>query len=167
MSEKEHVFKYKGIYETKRHCRKFKRKVIEKEWENVTYSERSYFQTKYWKSIQSSVYSFFPLKLQFPSQSSEWKMKIIKNHSSVMGKLKPLLNLLNYSIIPKSRTGIAKGDGNEWNWSNLAIWKEFLGVQHLFHRGIFREITGKSIFFFHGRKLINMTYKRKHGHFKS
>ena len=45
--------------------------------------------------------------------SLEWKMKIVKNHSSVMGALKPLLNLLNYSIIPKSCTEIAKGDGNE------------------------------------------------------
>lgn len=70
-------------------------------------------------------------------------------------------------LFEKSPTGIAKGDGNEWNWSNLAIWKEFLGVEHLFHKGIFREITGKIIFFFHGTKLINMTYKRKHGHFKS
>lgn len=108
----------------------------------------TYFQAKYWKSIGSNVYSFLLLKLQFPSESFEWKMKIVKNHSLVMGRLKPLLNLLNYSIIPKSPTEIAKGDGNEWNWSNLAIWKEFLGVEHLFHRGIFREITGKSILFF-------------------
>lgn len=140
------MFKYKEIY-TKRQCKKFERKVTEKEWESVTCSKRPHFQTKYWKSIRSNVYSFFPLKLQFPSQSFEWKMNIVKNHSSVMGTLKPLLNLLNYSIIPKSCTEIAKGDGNEWNWSNLAIWKEFLGVEHLFHRGIFREITGKSVLF--------------------
>ena len=50
---------------------------------------------------------------------------------------------------------------NEWNWSNLAIWKEFLEVEHLFHKGFLREITGKNHpFFFHGKKHINMTAER-------
>ena len=57
-------------------------------------------------------------------------------------KAKAIVALLNYP--PNSSRGIAMGDGNEWNWSNLAIWKEFFGVEHLFPKGYFREITGKT-----------------------
>lgn len=101
-----------------------KEKWLKRSEEILPYSRKPYLQSKYWKSGQSSVCFFLPLKLQSSSQSSEWKTKIVNNHSSVMGKPKPLLNLLNHSIIPPKRpTRIAKGEGNEWNWSNLAIWK--------------------------------------------
>lgn len=85
-------------------------------------------------------------------------MKTVENHESV-GKSKPLLY---YSIIaPKALEGLPRVMGmNEWNWSNLVIWKEFLGVEHLFHKGFLREIIGKTIPFFHGKKHINMTAER-------
>lgn len=60
-------------------------------------------------------------------------------------KVKVIVVLFNYFF--KSFRGIVMGDGNEWNWFNFVIWKEFFGVEYLFFKGYFREIIGKIICF--------------------
>lgn len=94
------MFKYKGMYETKRWCRTRDRKLIYKKCENVTLLRKTFFQAKYWRIIQSNAYSSLTLNTAIPFLKPWVENKVCKEPFFSYGKAKAIVEfaeLLNYS----------------------------------------------------------------------